>query len=172
MLRSILVAVLVVAVVLCGGCSKKKTNVEILPDPVPVQEAKPEPQPEPVELKVVDDNATAYSMPTTIYFDFGQATIRPDQLVTLDGLAKQLGANGSLNITIYGATCPIGTEDYNLHLGQARAAMIQTYLVNAGIDPVRIATVSWGEAQEHIVAEDFEMLWKNRRGECFIERTK
>ena len=46
---------------------------------------------------------------------------------------------------IEGHTCNIGTAEYNLALGERRAAEVRNYLVRRGIAPGRLTTVSYGE---------------------------
>jgi len=49
-------------------------------------------------------------------------------------------------------------------LGQRRAQSIKNYLVNAGIDPSRLETISYGE-ERPVDPRHNEMAWaKNRRG--------
>ena len=66
-----------------------------------------------------------------------------------------------------------GTEGYNLSLGDKRANSLREYLVNLGVSPERIHTVSFGEAQPADNGHNESAWAKNRRGEfIFIEPAK
>jgi outer membrane protein OmpA-like peptidoglycan-associated protein len=81
-------------------------------------------------------------------FDVGKSVLRPGARVTLDSLARELNrpAAQSVNITITGYTDGVGSEEYNLKLGMARAASVQTYLAAHGVDASRMVADSKGEA--------------------------
>jgi peptidoglycan-associated lipoprotein len=67
----------------------------------------------------------------------------------------------AVNITIEGHCCEIGTAEYNLALGERRAKAAYEYLTMLGIDPMRLATVSYGEEKPLDPAD----LEQNRRCE-------
>jgi peptidoglycan-associated lipoprotein len=71
-------------------------------------------------------------------------------------------------IRIAGHTDERGSDEYNLALGQRRAAAVKAYLVQHGIADARIATVSYGE--EHPIAQgsDESAYSQNRRAEFDI----
>ena len=48
-------------------------------------------------------------------------------------------------LEIEGHTCNIGTTEYNLGLGERRAQAVRDYLVQRGIAPARLSTVTYGE---------------------------
>ena len=57
-----------------------------------------------------------------------------------------------------------GTTEYNLGLGQRRAAAVRQYYMTLGLDGGRIATISYGKEQP-VCTEHTEDCWaKNRRG--------
>ena len=57
-----------------------------------------------------------------------------------------------------------GTNEYNLALGERRAAAARDYLVSLGIPADRMTIVSKGE-EAPVCSEDNEACWqKNRRG--------
>ncbi|MCA9490598.1 MAG: OmpA family protein, partial [Myxococcales bacterium] len=61
-----------------------------------------------------------------------------------------------------------GTTDYNLALGQRRAAAVQSYLVSSGVSPGRITLVSYGE-ERPLASGAGEVAWsQNRRAEFRI----
>ena len=80
-----------------------------------------------------------------VYFDFDRSTLRPEALRLLDDAIAKLQANAGRNIVIEGHTCNIGTAEYNLALGDRRAASVREYLVSRGIPASRLETRSFGE---------------------------
>jgi outer membrane protein OmpA-like peptidoglycan-associated protein len=80
-----------------------------------------------------------------VYFEFDRSTLRPDALRLLDDAVLRLQANPTRNIIIEGHTCNIGTAEYNLALGERRAASVRDYLISRGIPASRLETRSYGE---------------------------
>jgi peptidoglycan-associated lipoprotein len=103
-----------------------------------------------------------------VYFDFNKDDVRDDAKPTLDAKVGILNANAGLRIRIAGHTDDRGSDEYNLALGQRRAAAVQRYLVSRGVDASRFETVSFGKERPAAQGED-EAAWsKNRRAEFEI----
>ena len=98
-----------------------------------------------------------------VYFDFDRSTLRPDALRILDGAVSAMQADATLNLTIEGNTCNIGTAEYNLALGERRAAVVRDYLVSRGVSASRLRTVSYGEERPKYDNEREETRRLNRR---------
>jgi outer membrane protein OmpA-like peptidoglycan-associated protein len=80
-----------------------------------------------------------------VHFDFDRYSLRPEATRALDEAIKTLQANPELRLEIEGHTCNIGTAEYNLALGERRAAAVREYLAGRGIGADRLRTVSYGE---------------------------
>ena len=80
-----------------------------------------------------------------VHFDFDRYSLRPEATRALDEAIKTLQANPELRLEIEGHTCNIGTSEYNLALGERRAAAVREYLGGRGIGADRLRTVSYGE---------------------------
>jgi peptidoglycan-associated lipoprotein len=96
-----------------------------------------------------------------IYFSLDSAQLTPQARDELERLALALRQRQLVRVTVSGHTCELGTTEYNLALGKQRADIVRTYLMRLGVEPQRIATVSFGEerpADEHSPE-------KNRRAE-------
>jgi peptidoglycan-associated lipoprotein len=103
-----------------------------------------------------------------VYFDFNKDDVRDDAKPTLDAKVGILNANPALRIRIAGHTDDRGSDEYNLALGQRRAASVQRYLVSRGVDASRFETVSFGKERPAAQGAD-EAAWaKNRRAEFEI----
>ena len=101
----------------------------------------------------------------TIYFDFDMDEIRDDQRMTLDAKVPILTANPDVRIRIAGHADDRGSDEYNLALGQRRAASVRRYLAARGIGESRIDVESYGEQRPAAQGENEEAWSKNRRAE-------
>ena len=80
-----------------------------------------------------------------VHFDFDRYNLRPEALKILDEAVAKLQANPSIQVTIEGHADSVGTQQYNLALGDRRANSARDYLVMRGIAASRLRTVSYGE---------------------------
>jgi outer membrane protein OmpA-like peptidoglycan-associated protein len=80
-----------------------------------------------------------------VHFDFDRYSLRPEATRALDEAIKTLQSNADLRLEIEGHTCNIGTAEYNLALGERRAAAVREYLASRGIGADRLRAVSYGE---------------------------
>jgi peptidoglycan-associated lipoprotein len=108
---------------------------------------------------------------STIYFDYDKATIRADQRGNLQSDAKSLQGQPDLGlVTLQGHCDERGSEEYNLALGERRAASVKKYLVDLGVPSSRLKTVSFGESKPAVAGHD-ESAWKwNRRVDFGVNR--
>jgi peptidoglycan-associated lipoprotein len=100
-----------------------------------------------------------------VYFDYDKDALRDDAIATLDQKAAVLQANPGVTVVITGHTDERGTSEYNLALGQRRAAQVKRYLVGKGIDGGRLTTQSMGDSQPAVQGSDEAAYQQNRRAE-------
>ena len=100
-----------------------------------------------------------------VYFDYDRDALRDDATTTLDQKAAVLQVNTGVTMTITGHTDERGSDEYNLALGQRRAAQVKRYLVSKGIDGARLTTQSMGESQPAVQGSDEGAFQQNRRAE-------
>jgi peptidoglycan-associated lipoprotein len=103
-----------------------------------------------------------------IYFDYDQAEITADSRAILDAKLPLLTANTGLRIRIGGHTDSRGSDEYNMALGQRRAAAAKRYLTGRGIADNRIDIVSFGEERPVAMGSDEGSYSQNRRDEFEI----
>lgn len=103
-----------------------------------------------------------------VYFDYDASEIRDDQRAALDAKVPILRANAGLRIRITGHTDERGSDEYNMALGQRRAAAAKRYLVSQGIEDARIEIVSLGEERPAAQGSDESAWSQNRRAEFEI----
>lgn len=100
-----------------------------------------------------------------VYFDFDRDNLREDARATLDAKVPILEANPGVTVAISGHTDERGTAEYNLALGQRRAAQVKRYLTSKGIDDARLTTQSLGDSQPAVQGTDESAYQQNRRAE-------
>lgn len=98
-----------------------------------------------------------------IHFDYDSSAILDSEIADLEKKAEWLKNNPDIPVTIEGHCDERGTTEYNLALGDRRAARIKAFLVGLGIDAARLTTLSYGE--EKPVDKGYnEAAWaRNRR---------
>ena len=103
-----------------------------------------------------------------ISFAYDQSEISDEARATLDAKLPILNANPGVRIRVAGHTDSRGSDEYNLALGQRRAASVKRYLTQHGVDAGRIDIISYGE-ERPIAQGDDESAWsQNRRAEFEI----
>ena len=105
---------------------------------------------------------------SNIYFDFDSAVLQAQAREDLQKIGAWLSQNSDTKIRIEGNCDERGSEEYNLTLGERRAVAAKNYLVNLGISPKNIITISFGEENPADPGHN-EAAWeKNRRDEVNI----
>ena len=97
-----------------------------------------------------------------VFFDFDRHNVRADGQETLRRQADLLRAQPGMTVTIAGHCDERGTREYNLALGERRAAAAKNYLVQEGIDAARISTISYGK-ERPIVLGHTKAAWAQNR---------
>lgn len=163
----------------CDGAIKpakeeKKQVVAEVTDPKKVDISGPlailasRPAAVPREEKKETVNAT-YS--AGAFFDFDKSVIKPEGKQLLDNLIEKLkGVNVEVVIVI-GHTDSVGSEAYNLKLGERRANAVKAYLVSKGLEHNRIYAESKGESKPVADNKTREGRAKNRRVEIEVVGT-
>ena len=62
-----------------------------------------------------------------------------------------------------------GTREYNLALGERRAAEVRSYLLASGIDANRVRIVSYGKERPVAVESNEEAWAQNRRSVMILD---
>ncbi|MDA8229990.1 MAG: peptidoglycan-associated lipoprotein Pal [Magnetospirillum sp.] len=105
-----------------------------------------------------------------VYFDTDSYTVNPQGRATLDKQILWLKQNPSLKLLIEGHADERGTREYNLALGDRRATSVRNYLIDNGIAPTRLRTISYGKEKPVAVGSD-EAAWaQNRRAVSVAEQ--
>ncbi len=170
--------VLTIAVATLAACSSQEPP-EVTPDPPEVIEAPPPQPPPPVEppeadaFEPADPGSDVLSIREineggrlqTIYFDYDQSEIRPDQRAKLQANAQFLRENTNFRLVIAGHCDERGTREYNMALGERRAGATMQYLMNLGVPGNRVDIISYGEENPAATGNTASAWAQNRRAQ-------
>jgi peptidoglycan-associated lipoprotein len=99
-----------------------------------------------------------------VFFAYDQSTISSEGQQILQRQAEWLKRYGQVTVTIEGHCDERGTREYNLALGERRAAAVKSVLVASGIPAARIQTISYGKERPIVVGSSEEGYAQNRVG--------
>ncbi|WP_455200050.1 OmpA family protein [Kaarinaea lacus] len=152
----VLVSLFTLAVV--AGCSTTSEMIE-----EPTVQAEQEAVPEQVAIQEPAQAAPEadVTLQTTFYFDFDDATLRPDVREVLAAHAERIKTE-SQNVRIEGYADDRGTETYNKALGQRRAEAVRDLLISKGVNASQIETLSFGEKNPQASGSG-EIVWQQNR---------
>ncbi|MDM7915539.1 MAG: peptidoglycan-associated lipoprotein Pal [Candidatus Eisenbacteria bacterium] len=164
-----LLPMLALAFVIAGSvdCSKKPKPTTDVTTSAPTQPSTPPPPP-PTETQPVETPREATL--NDIFFDYDKSNLTSDARQTMQGNAETMASNKDLRVQIEGHCDERGTVEYNLALGERRAQAAKGYLVDYGIDPGRISTVSYGEERPFAQGHDESAWAQNRRAHFVIQK--
>ena len=104
-----------------------------------------------------------------IHFDFDKSFIREDAKPALQKVAETLKKNPGASLLIEGHCDERGTAEYNIALGERRAASAKSYLVSLGVKGGSLSTVSFGEEKPVDTGHNEEAWAKNRRAHIVLK---
>jgi peptidoglycan-associated lipoprotein len=178
---------LVTSIVACGKKQPPATPVPPPPPPPVVNTPPPPPPPAPppttpppppaatqppteeeIFAKMTLEELNAKGFLEDVLFDYDKADLTEGARTSLQKNADWLRKWGTTRITVEGHADSRGTNEYNLALGERRAAAVRDFLVSLGVPATRMNIVSKGE-EEPLCREESESCWtRNRRGHSII----
>jgi len=141
-----------------GGSADSSARVTVSAPPPPPQQQPTGPSIDELFLKEVRD----------AFFDFNKADIRADAREALGKTAEFLRNHPEVKATIEGHCDERGSTEYNLVLGDRRAAAVKNYLVQLGISADRLTTTSLGK-ERPFCTESNEECWQRNRVGHFVK---
>jgi outer membrane protein OmpA-like peptidoglycan-associated protein len=109
------------------------------------------------------------TIPLKVFFDFDQATLKPESKPALEGAAKIMRENAGIRVEIQGHTDNKGTAEYNRRLSQQRAQAVVDYLVDTlGIERPRLSARGFGLDKPIATNDTEEGQAQNRRAEFIV----
>ena len=176
-----------------GACGTKNAAINHPPDVTPVPRVEPSPTQTPARTATVATVAPQQQqqpalpakqntvMPQSVrtslnerlarledaLFDFNESTIRPDASAALrddvNVIRDILADYPSQKLIIEGHCDERGSEEYNMALGDRRAAASKEFLSSMGIPQTQLTVISYGKGKP-VCTEKTEECWqKNRR---------
>ena len=145
---------------------------ETPPPPPPTPKPTPTPTPPPPRVPTEDeifakktlDDLNREQPLADVMFAYDVAELDPTARGVLQKNFEWMRRWSTTTVLIEGHADSRGTNEYNLALGERRAAAIKDYLVGLGVAANRISFVSKGE-ESPLCKEEDESCWaKNRRG--------
>jgi peptidoglycan-associated lipoprotein len=99
-----------------------------------------------------------------VFFAYDRSDVSPEGQQILQRQAEWLKRYSNVTVTIEGHCDERGTREYNLALGQRRAAAVKSVLVALGIPAARVRTISYGKERPIVVGSNEEAYAQNRVG--------
>lgn len=182
--NAVLSIILILALVtLVAGC--KKNQPDVVPDaPAPTEKTTPPPPPPrpapppddtfpPLDPDpVLTSSEIAEQMNRslrTIYFAFDSADLSESARSTLRHNAATMQAHPEVTVVVGGHCDERGTIEYNLALGERRAASVRDYLVNLGANRSKVRIITYGEERPAAPGHSESAWSQNRRAEFKAE---
>jgi peptidoglycan-associated lipoprotein len=103
----------------------------------------------------------------TVHFAFDSSVIRSSDKSKMAEVADFLKQNPQAAVRVEGNCDERGTEEYNRSLGERRALAAREEIVQLGITPDRVDTLSYGE-DKPADSDHNEAAWKQNRRDDFI----
>ncbi|RME16808.1 MAG: peptidoglycan-associated lipoprotein Pal [Alphaproteobacteria bacterium] len=113
-----------------------------------------------------DPTSPAYFSQTIgdrVLFAVDQSTLSPEAQAILIKQAAWLNENPEYNAIIEGHADEQGTREYNIALGARRASAVQGFLIDHGVAPNRLKTISYGKERPLAICSDESCYAQNRR---------
>ena len=105
-----------------------------------------------------------------VHFALDSATLPAASRAALLEAAAVLATRGDVSLGIDGHADHRGASEYNLGLGQRRAAIVADVLSGAGVARERLGVASFGEERPLVDGDDALSLARNRRVEFHLTR--
>lgn len=119
------------------------------------------------ELRREEDAAIAAGF-NDAFFGYDQSSIVDETREHLSSNAEWIKSHPHAQIKVSGHCDERGTQDYNLVLGDRRAKAVKRYLVDLGVRPQQISTISFGKNRPFCAEYDESCHRQNRRGHFLL----
>ena len=100
---------------------------------------------------------------TTVYFEYDSSQIDKRSEIIITAHAQALAARNGVNVVLEGHTDERGTREYNLALGERRAATVQSLMKTLGSGSNALSLVTYGEERPVALTQDEKSWEANRR---------
>ncbi len=180
--RLYMAVVLAAGLLAFSGCPKKTEMNSVQAEPAETKPGEAKERAVPVEPERASGPETKQSAEEVeqsveqglkpVYFNFDQPVIRDEERQVIQANAAWLKANPKAKIRIEGNCDERGSKEYNLALGQRRAANARKYLADLGIAEGRVGLISYGKEKPVCTHQTEECMQKNRRDDFIVAESK
>jgi len=124
------------------------------------------PPPPPAQSSGTDEQMFSQNV-KDVFYDYDSYDIPGQYQSVLQGDAQFLTQHPNMKFTIEGHCDERGSTEYNLALGDNRATAAKQALVQMGITPDRIRTISYGK-EKPFCTQSTEQCWQQNRRAHFV----
>lgn len=136
------------------------------PTPAPGPAPAPAPQTSSVTPGTVEDFQV--NVGDRVFFETNRSDLSPQARAVLERQAEWLASYPNVSVTVEGHADERGTRQFNLALGERRAAAVRDYLVALGVPSNRLNTISYGKERPAVLGSNPQAWAQNRRGVTVI----
>jgi len=184
--RILAVATVCAVLGLSVACAKKAPPVAPAPPPppppvvtpVPPPPPPPPPPPKPAPPKALTEDEifagktlaelNAEKPLTDVFFDYDKSELKDEGRAAVQKDVEWLKRWTSAKVLVEGHCDERGTSEYNMALGERRAAAVRDYVMSLGIAADRVAVVSKGKEAPFCTEANEACYSQNRRGHFLI----
>lgn len=105
-----------------------------------------------------------------IYFDYDQASIRPEYMIVINTHAQLLAKYPDLKMRLEGHADERGSREYNVALSESRAQSVKSIMGIQGAVGGQIKTIGYGEELPVVRGHNQKSWQKNRRVEIKYDK--
>jgi peptidoglycan-associated lipoprotein len=158
-------------IIACTGGSVKTDSPPAPASENEISDQTPEPEPEPLAASAKDELLEDWDLLENedIFFEESSESLQPEAKAILKKKAEWLLQNPDINVVIKGYSDEPGTDEYNFALGDRRAGSVKSFLIQMGVDPSRLAAVSYGREGLAETGSDEASKAENRRVHIVID---
>lgn len=102
-----------------------------------------------------------------VYFEYNKADISKEAQSTLTDVSHYMKRHEGSKVALYGNADARGTGEYNKALGSWRAGNAAHVIMNDGVEPNRVRTVSYGKDKPAVKGTG-EDVWKFNRNVTIV----
>ena len=144
-------------------------GLEPLPEPFQIAKAEPSDSLQDRMDKIQKEElAAATAGLEDVFFQFDSWVLTPESKQSLERTFGWFEQDPSSNLIIEGHADQRGTQAYNMVLAKRRAVAVQEYLSQLGVDPSRMAVISYGKDKPFCLDTTEVCHQLNRRGHLLI----
>ena len=138
------------------------SNADTTPTPIPTIGIERPQHKTPIPLNQLDS-----SLVQRVHFEYDQDLLAPEAKSGIQINAAWIKMHTEYDILLEGHCDERGSNEYNIALGDRRAASVRDYMIRQGIHPDRIMTRSYGKEKQLDNRQTDEAYALNRRVEFY-----